>query len=71
MSLSESGDKLDFEFDAVAASGVRRRSRHTIALFDPWCKVGLCQPLRGTSCSRLVQTSVSSSAAVDPSLLPV
>lgn len=36
MSLSESGDKLDFEFDAVAASGVRRRSRHTIALFDPW-----------------------------------
>lgn len=35
MSLAESGDRLDFEFDSVSASGVRKRSKHSIALFDP------------------------------------
>lgn len=35
MSLAESGDRLNFEFDSVSASGVRKRSKHSIALFDP------------------------------------
>lgn len=35
ISLAESGDRLEFEFDAVAASGIQKRSRHSIMLLDP------------------------------------